>query len=502
MESYGARLSRLAAEAPDAVAIVMVAADGAEQLIRRHDLERASRAFGHLLGELGVGEGSLVMVALHNSAEHFFATIGAMKVGATIMPLRSDVPEWESARYVAVAEPAVIVSEWGDRHRSDAICLSPRDVDSARHRSDADEPLADAVAQPWRVMPSGGSTGMPKLIADPRPGQAAPGSVFSNPMHPGQTPGQVQLIPTQMYHGNGLMLSLMSLLDGHTLVVMEKFDAALAVDLIERHRITTVTMAPTMLLRVLRLPHLDPERLSSLSSVLQGAAACPPSVVRGWIALIGPDRFFMCYGSSEGVGVTVLSGREWLAHPGSVGRGYFTDIRILDDDGTDVATGTVGNVYLRVTGTRGPSFRYIGQDRMVVTEDGFTCIGDVGWLTEDGYLFIADRRVDMVVSGGANVYPAEVEAALIEHPAVADVAVIGLPDPEWGARVHAVIEMVEGAAALDLEAVRAYCKARLASYKVPKSVEFVDRLPRTETGKLSRAVLIAERRDVPASAKH
>jgi len=496
MESYGARFSRLADAHPDSVAIVMVSADGDEQTILWRELERASRAFGHLLSEHGVGEGSLVMVALRNSADHFFATIGALKVGATIMPLRGDVPEWESARYVMVAKPTVIVSEWGDRHGSEAICLSPRDVAFARRRHDADLPLADAVAQPWRVMPSGGTTGMPKLIADPRPGQAEPGSVFRQPMHPGQLPGQVQLIPTQMYHGNGLMLSLMSLLDAHTLVVMERFDAARAVDLIERYQITTATMAPTMLLRILRLPGLRPQHFSSLSSVIQGAAACPPSVVRGWIELVGPDRFFMCYGSSEGVGVTVLSGTEWLEHPGSVGRGYFTDIRILDDDGSDVGPGTIGNVYLRLTGTRGPSFQYIGSDRMEVTDDGFTCIGDLGWLTADGYLFIADRRVDMLVSGGANVYPAEVEAALIEHPAVADVAVIGLPDAEWGARVHAIIELAEGAPALDLQSVRAHCKARLASYKVPKSVEFVDRLPRTETGKLSRTVLAAERATV------
>jgi acyl-coenzyme A synthetase/AMP-(fatty) acid ligase len=146
MESYGARFTRLADAHPNDVAIVMVDRAANERTILWRELEDSSRAFGHLLREHGVGEGSLVMVALRNSAEHFFATIGALKVGATIMPLRSDVPKWESDRYVAVAEPSVIVSEWRDRHQRDALCLSPRDVEEARNRGDADTPLPDAVA--------------------------------------------------------------------------------------------------------------------------------------------------------------------------------------------------------------------------------------------------------------------------------------------------------------------------------------------------------------------
>jgi len=493
IESYGARLGRIAAAHPDAVALVVADVDGRERRVTWGELETASCAFGHRLRDGGVGSGSLVMVALKNCAEHFFASIGALKAGATIMPLRGDVPAWESSRYVATAKPTVIVSEWGDRHRGDAICLSSRDVAEAVDRPGAAAPLPDAVAQPWRIMPSGGSTGMPKLIADPRPGQTDEGPVFAQPMHPGQRPGGVQLVPTQMYHGNGLMLSLMGLMDDQCLVVMEKFDADRAVGLIERYRVTTATMAPTMLLRILRLPDIGGRDLTSLVSVLQGAAACPASVVRGWIELIGGERFFMCYGSGEGVGVTVITGTEWLDHPGSVGRGYFTDIRVLDDEGADVEPGTIGNVHLRVAGTTGPSFHYIGPETMAVTRDGFTCIGDVGWMTEDGYLYIADRRLDMVVSGGANVYPAEVEAALIEHADVADVAVVGLPDPEWGARVHAIVEVRAGAARLDEASVRAHCRARLAAYKVPKTVEFVAQLPRTETGKLNRSALVAER---------
>ena len=244
-----------------------------------------------------------------------------------------------------------------------------------------------------------------------------------------------------LYHTNGFVLGLSALVCGDQVVLMARFDPALVLDLIERYRIDAATMVPTMLGRIVRVPGVTERDLSSLSYVRAGGGPCPPWLARTWIDLVGPDRFLIGYGASERIGGTTITGRQWLDHPGSVGRPVGVSVRIVGDDGRDRPTGEVGDIYMRAADeARWPPFEYRGAQSASVTDDGFIGVGDVGWLDDDGYLYIADRRTDLIVSGGANVYPAEVEAALGEHPQVADVVVIGLPDPEWGQRVHAVVQ--------------------------------------------------------------
>jgi bile acid-coenzyme A ligase len=201
----------------------------------------------------------------------------------------------------------------------------------------------------------------------------------------------------------------------------------------------------------------------------------------------------MAYGMTEALGLTALRADEWLEHPGSVGRGYReTEIRILDPDGNDLPAGEIGEIYLR--SPMSGYYRYLGgAARLPETPDGFGTAGDLGRLDEDGFLYIADRRADMIISGGANVYPAEVESALIEHPGIADVVVIGLADEKWGRRVHAVIEPADPAAPPTEAEVIAFAKSRLAGYKVPKTVELVDRMPRSESSKVSRSAMVDAR---------
>jgi bile acid-coenzyme A ligase len=196
---------------------------------------------------------------------------------------------------------------------------------------------------------------------------------------------------------------------------------------------------------------------------------------------------------TEGIGLCAIRGDEWLEHPGSVGRGYRdTELRILDSDGKELPPGDIGEIYMKSPNSG--MFQYLGGAPLPPrTVDGFSTGGDLGWLEPEGFLHIVDRRVDMIVSGGANVFPAEVESALIDHPGVADVVVIGLQDPEWGRRVHALIEPADPASPPTADEVRAYAKNRLAAYKVPKTVEIVDAIPRTEATKVSRAALVEAR---------
>jgi bile acid-coenzyme A ligase len=303
---------------------------------------------------------------------------------------------------------------------------------------------------------------------------------------------QTILVLAPMYHVNAFA-TLHSMIAGDRLVAMEKFDAARALDLIERHRVTNFTCTPTMLQRMVDVPGIDQRDLSSIVWIIQGAAPMPPSLVHRWAELIGPERIIMAYGMTESLGITALRGDEWMKHEGSVGLGMRgTEIRILGADGAEVPTGEIGEIFLRAPLYGGST--YLGQaPQLRETPDGFRTVGDMGYVDEDGYLYVADRRVDMIISGGANVFPAEVEKALIDHPKIADVVVVGLRDPEWGRRVHAIIEPADPAAPPTNEEIIAYAKSRLAAYKVPKSIELVDAIPRSEATKVNRGRLVEAR---------
>jgi bile acid-coenzyme A ligase len=300
------------------------------------------------------------------------------------------------------------------------------------------------------------------------------------------------LVLAPMYHINAFA-TVHNLLAGDRLIVLERFDAARAVDAIERHRITAFTATPTMLQRIADLPGIDDRDLSSIDWILQGAAPMPPSLVHRWAGFIGPERILMAYGMTESIGITALRGDEWMAHEGSVGRGQRdTEIRILDDDGNELPAGEVGEVFMRAPVYGGSD--YLGEaPQMATTDDGFQSVGDMGHVDEDGYLYIVDRRVDMIVTGGANVFPAQVEEALIDHPRVADVVVIGLKDDEWGRRVHAIVEPADLSDPPTADELIAYAKSRLAAYKVPKTVELVDAMPRSAATKVNRGRLTDER---------
>jgi bile acid-coenzyme A ligase len=287
---------------------------------------------------------------------------------------------------------------------------------------------------------------------------------------------------------NGFAFAAPTALEGGHVVIMEKFDAAQAVELIERHRITFTVMVPTMLQRVARLPDVDAQRLATLERVVYGGARVPEWVVDRWLELIDPAKFVFSYGSSERLGLVMMTGAEWADHRGATGKPVDVDISIRDPEGTPLPAGEIGEIWMRPLGPR-RLFEYIGMPTPKPTDDGFYTLGDVGWLDDDGYLYVTDRRTDMIVTGGANVFPAEVEIALSEHPEVVDQVVVGVPDEEWGQRVHAIVQVADPQHPPSAEALREFCKTRLAAYKVPKTFEVVERVPRTEAGKLNRTDL-------------
>jgi bile acid-coenzyme A ligase len=487
--SFGRRLSDFAAADPDGTAVVFSPTEGPDVRVSWRELDRRSNQVARLLARRGVRLDDVVIVGLKNSLEHFFTTFGTWKVGGCVLPLRWDLPTWERERLLEVAAPTAIVAEWDDSERPVI-----RRSDIVASDSLADDPLPDVTPPRANGIASSGSTGRPKIIVNPRPAEY----VSEDEKSMTGVTAAVQLVPTTLYHTNGFA-TYNYMLRGESLVVMERFDAAKAVDLVERYRVNAFTAVPTMLQRIARLPGVTERDWSSIQAVQYGGASIPEWLVRFWIDLVGPERFFLSYGSTERVGLCIARGDEWLAHPGTTGRGYDgTEVKILDGDGNEVPTGQVGEIFLRQPKAAGPSFEYIGASAPSQTPDGFTSVGDLGWLDDDGYLYVADRRVDMIISGGANVFPAEVEAALTEHPGVADVCVVGLPDPEWGRRVHAVVQAADQAHPPTAEELDAHSRDRLAPYKRPKTYEFVDALPRSDAGKINRGRVMAEREEAAA----
>lgn len=285
----------------------------------------------------------------------------------------------------------------------------------------------------------------------------------------------------------------MALFGGSRLVGMDRFDAESMLCLIERHHVTWVNLVPAMMHRIWALPRRIRERydVSSLETVWHMAAPCPVWLKRAWIDWLGAEKIWELYGGTETFGATVIRGDEWLNRPGSVGKSIGGRIRIADEAGQDCKVDEIGEIFFEPPSAKATPTEYIGaQPRMDVS--GWYSFGDLGRLDHDGYLFLADRRTDLILRGGANIYPAEIEAALDAYPDVASSLVIGLSSEDLGQRVHALIEPRAGSN-INLQALQIFLAERLAKYKLPESYELVDHPLRDDAGKARRTAIRAER---------
>lgn len=472
--SYGSAVALHAARHPERPAVVIGA-----QALSFAELDRRANRLARAFAALGVGPGSLVTLALPNSLAFYEACLAAWRLGATPQPVSARLPERERRAIVALARPALVVGAPAGEHYD----LPSLPADHAPDPTLSDAPLPDLVARHVRAMSSGGSTGRPKLIVDLTPALCDP-ELADN----GMTPGGVMLAPGPLYHAGPFITSWGQILCGGTAVGMARFDPEQALALIERQRVDWVLFVPTMMQRIWRLPAAVRGRydLSSLRRVMCTGAPSPAWLKRAWIEWLGPERIYEAYGGTERSGGTLISGSEWLAHPGSVGRPTAgRRIRVLRPDGSECAPGEVGELYMMPPGGPGSTYRYVGAEP-VATPDGWETLGDLGHLDAEGWLYLVERKTDMILVGGANVYPAEVEAALDSHPALRSSAVIGLPDDDLGNRVHAI---VDATAPVSEDELRAHLAGQLVAYKIPRSFEFVTELLRDDAGKLRRSAL-------------
>jgi long-chain acyl-CoA synthetase len=300
----------------------------------------------------------------------------------------------------------------------------------------------------------------------------------------------VHLCTSPMYHMAPLSFSYFSLHFEHKVVLMEKWDPEQALQLIEKHKVTTSHMVPTQFHRLLQLPEDVRSKydVSSLRNVMHAAAPCPADIKRKLMEWWG-EVVYEYYGATEGGGA-IAKPHDWLKYPGTVGKAWDgAELRIYDDNGKQLPADEVGTVYMKLLA----DFSYKGDDKKTRDNriDDFFTVGDVGYLNDEGFLFLCDRKIDMIISGGVNIYPAEIEAELFNHPSVGDAAVFGIPNPEWGEEVKAVVEPAAGVnAGPDLEEeLKNWCQEKLAKYKVPRSIDFIDQMPRDPNGKLYKRKL-------------
>jgi fatty-acyl-CoA synthase len=350
-------------------------------------------------------------------------------------------------------------------------------------------PIADEIAG-YDMLYSSGTTGRPKGIK--RASENSPINV-PNPFLKllcanmcGMTGDSIYLSPAPLYHAAPLRFNMMTVTLGGTSVIMEKFDAEKFLELVEKHKITQSQLVPTMFVRMLKLPDEIRERydVSSLKGAIHAAAPCPVDVKAKMIDWWGPI-LIEYYAGSEGNGVTVSNSQQWLSHRGTVGKAVVGSVKILDEEDQERPTGEIGTVYFADT----PQFTYHNdpeKTKRAYNARGWSTLGDVGYVDDEGFLYLTDRKSYMIISGGVNIYPQETEDVLITHPEVADVAVFGVPNDEMGEEVKAVVQphsMNRAGKALEAELI-AFCRQHLSPIKCPKSVDFEPELPRTPTGKL------------------
>jgi len=465
-------------------------------------LERTTRRVANALRALGLRDDDRVALMSLNRTEWVSALYGNVRAGTRLVPLNWHlaVPEIEYVLADSNARVLLVDHEHADVGRAAARRAGVEHVIELGDEFDA---LVDSASdgEPGNERAGGtllytsGTTGRQKgvrrsdaiaLVADVMPGTVRLGEVWR------MTHGGVHLGVCPLYHATPLGMAQFCVALGQTQIQVPRFDAEETLRLIEAHRATSIHLVPTQLIRLLRLPDEVRERydLSSLEGVWHGAAPCPAWVKRAAIDWFGPI-VIEYFGSSEGTGPLIATAEEWLEHPGTVGKPPpWLQVSVLDDDEREQPSGAIGTLYFTRPG--GPPSYEGDPDKSasIRTSDGRFTVGDAGWVDADGFVYLADRKIDMIISGGVNIYPSETEAVLSGHPAVADCAVFGIPDPEWGEQVKAAVALLPGATATEDELI-AYCAEHLARYKCPRSIDFHDALPREASGKLKKRLLRA-----------
>ena len=493
-------ISTTAQTAPDKPAIIM---GNSGEVITYRELDECSNRVAQLLRSHGLQRGDHIGMMIENDRQFLEIVHGALRSGIVFTPISTHLRE-EEALYIlenckaklfigskklsAVAEKLVgAAPDVEHYYMINDVVAGFQSWEEAVAAMPCTEIADQSVGTP--MLHSSGTTGQPKGVLamnemvdihEVHPNMQAFAGVF------GIDENTVYLSPAPLYHAAPMHYNNLILAMGGTTVVMEKFDAEKALQLIEKYQITHSQWVPIMFIRMLKLDEeiRSAYDMSSLKVAIHAAAPCPIEVKQQMIDWWGPV-IFEYYAGSEGSGMTIIDSASWLTHRGSVGPAIVGEIHICDDDGNEMPQGEIGTVYF----ANGPRFEYHGEPEKTAksyNEQGWSTLGDVGYVDEDNFLYLTDRKDFMIISGGVNIYPQEIENLLITHAKVADVAVFGIPNEEFGEEVKAVVQPADWAHATDNVAheLMEWCKEHLSHVKVPRSIDFMKELPRMENGKL------------------
>jgi fatty-acyl-CoA synthase len=501
-----------AAEAPDRIAAVMT---GTGETLSYGELEQRSVQLAHVLHEAGLRPGDVVALLTENNLRAFEVYWAALRSGLYITAVNNHLKPDEVGYIVSDSGATALIVSADQTATAEAIIDRTPDVklrlayggpvqghDSYEHAIAvaSDEPFADQP-QGSTMLYSSGTTGRPKGVRPTLPDRqvSEPGDVLAALAGQffGVNQDSVYLSPGPIYHAAPLRWSGAIQALGGTVVMMKRFDAEQALQAIQDRRVTHAQFVPTMFVRMLQLPQATRDRydVSSLRVAIHAAAPCPVEVKQKMIDWWGPV-LVEYYAGTEGNGMTAIDSGTWLTKPGTVGRAVSGAVRICADDGNELPAGQAGVVYFENEDIPFAYHNDPGKTRAAQhpAHLNWSTLGDIGYLDEDGFLFLTDRKAFTIISGGVNIYPQETENVLALHPAVYDVAVIGVPDPEMGESVAAFVQPAPGAVPgpeLEQEII-AFVKSKIASYKAPRTVRFVDNLPRSEAGKLMKSELRAK----------
>lgn len=444
------------------------------------ELEARTNRLARAYAALGVKADDFVTIALPNGCEFIEACLAVWKLGATPQPISARLPKFERDQIIELGKPTLVVGVEAEEYAPTPCLQQGFEPDAGL----PDSELPERTAASFKAMTSGGSTGRPKLIVSKLPAAWDPDTPFLEIANQA-----TMLIPGPLYHNGPFLWAMIALFKGCTIVITTRFDAEQVLERVETMGVDIVYLVPTMMRRIWALPEEVRTKydVSSLRAVWHLAAPCPAWLKEAFIEWLGAEVIWELYGGTEGQGSTTIQGIDWLEHRGSVGRPVETcEMKIVGEAGETLPPGEVGEVYMRPLAGPGTTYTYLGAEAKVI-DGGWESLGDLGWMDADGFLYLSDRLSDMVLSGGANIYPAEVEAALDAFPGVRSSAVIGLPDEDLGARLHAIVDFPDGAP--DEPGLLAHLAERLVRYKIPRSFEWVREPLRDDAGKVRRKAL-------------
>ena len=438
----------------------------------------------------GGPQACVIAVDAANTTAAVVQMAATLCAGATLLPLNAKAPQAERQRLLDV-----VAAEHGPVLGVDDHALYPRAEPARPSGASADLGVHRHSAF---LLPTGGSSGTIKVTAHPGPFSYTPARVPSPFLRQlGWRTGQRHLIVGPLHHAGPFLALLDGVWDANTVILQPVFSPEWSVQLIQQHAVEWVQLTPSYMRAIVQLADPEPATFATVRAVVHTAAACDDMTKRAWIDLVGPERLYEYYGATEQIGVAAVRGDQWLLRPGTVGKGVFTQIRILDEAGRRLPPGAVGRVFMR-SAHGYHSRRGAGAGNVESTVDGFRSVGDHGWLDEDGYLFLVPRRDGLINVGGENVYAAEVEAVLLEHPLVRDAVAVAMPDEDLGSVVRVYATTQEGGTA-DTQSLLTHCRRRLAGHKVPRRIDIVDEVPRSPAGKLERWRLSSTQPDSPTS---